>query len=268
MGNIIIDCCSTICSNVFYLCTCGCCRGVPRCECCYTNCQTFWYELYRSAPCIGRPQRKDTGQGRSGFRDNYADAPCAYNDDFTIDTVCFQPGEPMITPPGPLVTDLYNQEHGVPPGGKTIYKQPLSVDLLEQQQKLNTENSENSVHWYPLVIYLLPPGPLVTDMYNQEHGVPPGGKTIYKQPLSVDLLEQQQKLNMEHNENNVNWYTATPSCGTPEYALLWQICLIRNVACHLAGKPHTRSHWVWHYWTINSYTDTLLCVTMPPSGHF
>ena len=48
----------------------------------------------------------------------------------------------MITPPGPLVTDLYNQEHpdpDLPPGGKTIYKQPLNVEALEQQQRLNIE---------------------------------------------------------------------------------------------------------------------------------
>ncbi len=76
------------------------------------------------------------------FRDSYPELHHSYNDDFTIDTVCFQPGEPMITPPGPLVTDLYNQEHpdpDAPPGGKTIYKQPLNVEALEQQQRLNIE---------------------------------------------------------------------------------------------------------------------------------
>ena len=116
-------------------------------------------------PCLrGRRRRKPRGggggggyPGDGGFTDNYADVQCAYNDDYTIDTVCIQ-GQAMILPPNestiePFIADLGGSmgegdllrgEGGGGGGairgslgGNVIYKQPqqpLNVGLLQYHQ--------------------------------------------------------------------------------------------------------------------------------------
>ncbi len=153
MGNTMIGLGSAVRRRIHYVFTCNCFCDNPCTQTCSNCCHTYCYGLYRTLQCC-RQRQKDPGVRAAGFRDSYSDVRCPYNDDFTIDTVCFQPGEPMITPPGPQITDLYNQENpdldpDLPPGGKTIYKQPLNVESLEQQQRLNIElQTDTYLHWY------------------------------------------------------------------------------------------------------------------------
>ncbi len=96
-------------------------------------------------PCCLRKSRDSPGEG---FRDNYGDMHCPYNDDYTIDTVCIQ-GQAMILPPNestiePFIADLGGSGSGPEAdsrdggggvrgslGGNVIYKQPLNVGLLQ-----------------------------------------------------------------------------------------------------------------------------------------
>lgn len=104
--------------------------------------------------CCWRSPRDNPSDG---FRDNYGDVHCAYNDDYTIDTVCIQ-GQAMILPPNESTIEPFISELGEGAtqsgtgndvresstrgslGGNVIYKQPLNVGLLQYNQ--NQERAE------------------------------------------------------------------------------------------------------------------------------
>ena len=129
------------------LCCCGNSKNHSNCTTCCQSCNKEFQnccKILQTFPCFRRKQRS-SNQG-DGFQDNYGDVQCAYNDDYTIDTVCIQ-GQAMILPPNestiePFIADLGGSMGEADLrdnirgslGGNVIYKQPLNVGLLQYHQ--------------------------------------------------------------------------------------------------------------------------------------
>ena len=141
--------------------------------CCHSNDgnkghSNYNYVCTKYCCCVRKQLRSNQD---NGFRDNYGDVHCAYNDDYTIDTVCIQ-GQSMILPPNestiePFIADfggsmgeadLWENIRGSL-GGNVIYKQPqwVSCSIIKANSRTTqscTVTSDNTVFITPEILTL------------------------------------------------------------------------------------------------------------------